>query len=98
MSHTAVYNTQRWRDLPREYCLASELLGEAVGQCRGTIHRHHVNPDDPDSRTVELCAAHHSRVHAVLRSLTREPMVRRCPHRHVTPEARAACERRLNSA
>ena len=91
------YNTRVWRDLPRDYCVVDLLFGEAVGPCSGLIHHHHVDPEDPTSRTVQVCASHHPRVHAVLRFLER-PRVRRCPHIHRTPEAREACERRLNAA
>ena len=95
MTHTAVYNQKSWRDLPRDYCIAEQLLGDAVGPCGGLIHHHHVDPDDPVSRTVQICASHHTRVHYVLRMLSSK-RERKCPHRHVTREAREACERRLN--
>lgn len=93
----AVYNSQSWRQLPRTRCLVSVLLGAAAGPCRGDVHRHHVDPHDPESRTVEVCAAHHSRIHAVLRSLGSSRW-RRCPHQHRSRESREACERRLNAA
>jgi len=89
------YNRQRWRELPRNYCAVSLIFGEAVGPCSGLIHHHHVDPTDPDSRTVQVCATHHPKVHAVLRSFDRR---RRCRHVHRTREAREACERRLNRA
>lgn len=91
----AVYNTQAWRQLPRDYCAVSYLLDGAAGPCRGLIHHHHVDPTDPDSRTVQVCAAHHSRVHALLRRLTGRSE-RRCSHRHPTRLGREACERKLN--
>ena len=93
--HTAVYNTRRWRDLPRDHCIVDTLLGDAAGDCRGLIHRHHVDPADPSSRTVSVCAAHHSQLHGLLRHVGRR---RRCPHRHPTRAGREACERRLNRA
>jgi hypothetical protein len=93
--HRAVYDSQRWRELPRTECLVSVLLDEAAGPCSGLIHRHHVDPADPFSRTVPVCAAHHAKVHSVLRRLGR---VRRCPHRHPTRAGREDCERRLNRA
>jgi hypothetical protein len=93
MTHTAVYRTQRWRNLPRDYCLISELLGDFAGPCRGLISHHHIDPSDPDSRTAQVCNAHHSQLHGVLRKLERR---RRCPHRHPTREGREACERSLN--
>jgi hypothetical protein len=90
-----VYDKQAWRSLPRDYCVVDHLLGDAVGPCRGLIHHHHVDPTDPDSRTVQVCAAHHSQVHGVLRGLggTRH---KTCRHRHPTIAGREACERRLN--
>lgn len=89
-----VYDTQAWRDLPRDYCIVGELLGS--GSCGGLIHHHHVDPADPASRTVQVCAAHHPQIHAVLRGLDRP--VRRCTHRHPYRAGREACERRLNAA
>jgi hypothetical protein len=89
----AVYNTRAWRQLPRDYCLVSELLGDLAGPCRGLIHHHHVDPADPFSRTVQVCAAHHPKIHRVLNSMKRR---RRCHHNHRYPGAREACERRLN--
>ena len=93
MTHTAVYNTRRWRDLPRDYCVVSVLLGDRAGHCSGLIHHHHVDPFDPDSRTLQVCASHHPKIHAVLRKLDGR---RRCPHRHTSRAGREACERRLN--
>lgn len=97
MSHTEIYNTRSWRSLPRDYCAVSYLFGGAAGPCSGLIHHHHVDPEDPRSRTVQVCASHHPRIHAALRHLGgSERAWKRCPHRHRTPEARHACERRLN--
>ena len=93
----SVYNTQRWRDLPRNYCAVHELFGPAVGPCRGLIHHHHVDPTDPDSRTVQVCNGHHGRLHGLLTRLDAGP-ARRCTHRHPYPGGREACERRLNRA
>ena len=93
--HRSVYQTAEWRGLPRDYCIVSFLLDGAAGPCRGLIHHHHVNPSDPDSRTVQVCAAHHPRIHSVLRSLS-SSSYRRCTHRHTSREAREACERKLN--
>ena len=95
MQHPAVYNTQIWRELPRDYCIVEVLLDDAVGPCRGLIHHHHVDPNDPYSRTVQVCASHHPKIHAVLNSLGRK---KRCPHRHPTRAGREACERKLNQA
>jgi hypothetical protein len=96
-----VYDSQAWRELPRERCIVEVLLGDAAGDCGGLIHRHHVDPDDPNSRTVEVCAVHHPKIHAALRALTENSQRewRRCPHgpgAHRYAGAREACERRLN--
>jgi len=104
--HTEVYNTRAWRDLPRDgVCAAAYLFDAAAGPCSGRIHRHHVDPDDPYSRTYEACAGHHPVIEAFLRRLReRADRVlgrRRCPHgpgAHRYPGAREACERRLNQA
>jgi hypothetical protein len=95
MEHPQVYNRQAWRELPRNYCAVALLFGDVAGPCRGLIHHHHVDPDNPSSRTVQVCAAHHPKVHAALRSLT--PARRRCSHHHRYDWARRECERRLNS-
>ena len=89
-----VYNRREWRNLPRDYCIVDELLGAAAGPCKGLIHHHHVDPTDPDSRTVQCCAAHHATVHKVLRGLSRQR--RRCTHNHRYEHARRDCEARLN--
>jgi len=94
----SVYNRTSWRDLPRDYCAVKEILGEAVGPCRGLIHHHHVDPTDPDSRTVQCCNSHHQKIHAVLRNLASEVPVRRCTHHHRYDWARRECERKLNRA
>lgn len=94
-----IYDTAAFRALPRERCAVHELLG---GECSGPIARHHVWPvelgGDPHGRTVESCARHHPMLEALARRVygLREP--RRCPHRHVTREARERCEARLNGA
>ena len=93
----SVYNRQAWRDLPRDYCCVEFLLGPAAGACGGLIHHHHVDPTDPDSRTVQVCQRHHPKVHALLRGLSSE-RVRRCTHNHRYDHARRECERRLNAA
>ena len=91
------YNTRVWRELPRDYCTVSLLFGEIAGPCSGLIHHHHVDPDDPDSRTLQVCAVHHPRIHAALRVIASASARRRCPHVHRTREARESCERRLNA-
>lgn len=92
----SVYNRRAWRELPRDYCIVEHLLGDLVGPCQGLIHHHHVDPADPDSRTVQVCNRHHGRVHGLLRGLERPR--KRCSHRHPYPGGREACERRLNAA
>jgi hypothetical protein len=47
---------------------------------------------------VPVCAAHHSKMHGALRSLTAHSEWKRCSHHHPYPEGRAECERRLNAA
>ena len=92
----AAYNTRAWRALPRDRCIVSVLFGDAAGPCQGLIHRHHVDPDDPRSRSVPCCASHHPKLQAALRFLLRTPRRRVCRHRHMTLAAREQCERRLN--
>ena len=95
MMDAKVYNSQEWRDLPRDgECVVSFLFGARAGACRGLIHRHHVDP--PDERTVQICARHHPQLEAALRQLDRQPHWRHCPHTHRSREARLVCERRLN--
>jgi hypothetical protein len=96
-----VYDKRSWRNLPRESCLIFELFGNALGECKGEIHRHHTNPLDPDSRSVEVCNSHHQYLHVALRTLTAEsaPEWKRCPHKpgtHRYPWAKEECEQRLN--
>ena len=99
----SVYNAQHWRDLPRDYCSVDWLLSGAAGPCKGLIHHHHVDPTDPGSRTIQVCNAHHQKIHAVLRGLRAldeydsRPW-RRCTHNHPYDHARRECERRLNAA
>jgi len=94
----AAYQRQSWRDLPRDgECAVSWLFGQAAGPCSGLIHRHHVDPDDPDSRSLQVCASHHPKLQAALRHLEDKPRWRRCRHEHRYPQARAECERRLNA-
>lgn len=101
--HRAVYNTRIWRELPRDgECVSEFLFGDAAGPCAGLIHRHHVDPDDPYSRTYQACAAHHVAIETFLRRLrSRADRVlrrRRCRHAHRYPGAREQCERQLNAA
>jgi hypothetical protein len=89
------YNSQAWRRLPRETCRIAELFGELVGPCSGPIHRHHVDPEDPDCRTIQVCQTHHPTLHAALRNLTRDRTRRRCNHQHRYDHARRECEERI---
>lgn len=92
-----IYDTAAFRALPRERCAVEELIG---GTCSGEIALHHVHPlslgGEVDGRLVPCCAAHHPMLEALARRVYGLPQYRRCPHRHVTREAREACERRLN--
>jgi hypothetical protein len=92
------YDKRAFRNLPRERCAVADLFG--LDDCHGSIHRHHVNPEDPSSRTIEVCNRHHQRVHAALRTLAApESGWKSCPHRpgtHRYPWAKEACEQRLN--
>jgi hypothetical protein len=91
-----IYDKAAWRAQPRERCVVHELIG---GECRGPVALHHVHHlsfgGDDDGRTVPVCSRHHPMVEALAR---RVHHWRRCPHQHRTPEAREACERRLNAA
>lgn len=93
-----IYDKASFRALPRERCAVWELIG---GECSGPIAHHHVYPVSlggaESGRTVESCAAHHPMLEALARRVYGAPRYRRCPHRHVTPEARERCEARLNA-
>jgi hypothetical protein len=96
-----VYDRRAFRNLPREDCTLTYLFGDAAGECGGLIHLHHVDPSDPDSRLLPVCARHHTRLHAALRALLTpsETEWKVCPHRpgtHRYPGAKEECERRLN--
>ena len=95
-----VYDSREWRELPRDGdCVVSFLFGEAAGPCRGLITRHHVDPEDPSSRSFQVCIAHHNKVQTALRRLLKPPRWKRCPHKpgtHRYEGAKEACERRLN--
>ena len=57
------YDTRTWRELPRDGdCVVEVLFGGAVGPCHGLTHRHHVDPNDPDSRSFQVCAKHHPKL------------------------------------
>lgn len=94
------YFTREWRDLPRDgECVVAFLFGRLAGACGGTHHRHHVDPQDPESRTLEVCAHHHPKLQAAARRLDERPKWKRCPHRagtHRYREGLIECERRLN--
>lgn len=96
-----VYDKRSFRNLPRDRCEVEYLFGPAIGPCKGLIHLHHTNPEDPDSRTIQVCNSHHQRLHAALRALLTpsEPEWKLCPHgpgTHRYAGAREECERRLN--
>jgi hypothetical protein len=94
------YDKRSWRKLPREECVIAELFGDTLGGCKGEIHRHHTDPLDPESRSVEVCNSHHQYLHVALRAISAvaEPRSewRTCNHAHTYPWAKEACERRLN--
>jgi hypothetical protein len=95
-----VYDRQFWRELPRDgECVVRFLFEEAAGPCRGLITRHHVDPEDPESRSFQVCIKHHNRVQTALRRLLDPPRWRRCPHKpgtHRYQSGKEACERELN--
>jgi hypothetical protein len=95
-----VYDSQVWRELPRDgECVVSFLFGEAAGSCRGLIGRHHVDDSDPESRSFQVCVRHHNKVQTMLRRLLNPPKWRKCPHKpgtHRYPEGKESCERQLN--
>lgn len=95
-----VYDKRSFRRLERKTCAVSDLFGDAVGGCRGSIHRHHTDPEDENSRTVELCARHHAQLHAALHTFAdpEEKVWKRCGHDHAYAWSREQCEKRLNSA
>lgn len=92
------YDKRSFRNLPRERCEVEYLFGPAIGPCKGLIALHHTDPEDPDSRLLQVCAGHHARLHTALRALLTpsEPKWKTCTHIHRYPEGKAACERRLN--
>lgn len=90
-----VYNTQDWRELPRDgECAVAYLFGDSVGPCHGAIDRHHVDP--PNERSIQVCHRHHPMLEAARRRVVAKPEWKRCPHTHRSREARESCERRLN--
>lgn len=92
-----VYDRRDWRSLPRDTCAVYELLG---GECKGEIALHHIHPlslDGPEDGIVTpCCSAHHPMLEALARRVYKAPEWKRCTHNHRYPEAREACERRLN--
>lgn len=96
------YSTSAWRDLREQArsrdgnrCSVSRLLG---GDCSGLLHVHHLDPlaDPLDlDGLLTVCQRHHPKIEAVRRSvLNYRGGSSPCPHRHVTAEGRAQCERR----
>lgn len=97
----SVYDKRSFRNLPREICTVEAILGDAVEPCTGLIHLHHSDPEDPSSKLVAVCAGHHPKLHALLRTLTAstersQTGWKRCTHRHPYPGGKEACEARLN--
>lgn len=104
------YDSQTWRRL-REHALERDghvcTIGRFLGgECHGSLHVDHLIPVSEGGAPLDLdncmtsCASHHPVRHAVRRAVVerREPRQRRCPHRHVYPGSREACERQLNAA
>lgn len=97
MMDQRIYDSQEWRELPRDgECAVTYLFGDSFGPCHGVIDRHHVDP--PHERSIQICHRHHPMLEAIRRYLLdrSQPRWRRCPHTHRTREGRESCERRLN--
>lgn len=77
------------------HCCLAELL---PGECSSALHWHHVTPISAggpvDGPLVPVCSRHHPMLESLARRILKAP--KRCPHRHLTREARESCERRLN--
>lgn len=108
---SALVDSTRWsrarkKALARDEgrCTVARLLG---GKCaEGPLHVHHIHAVSEGGDRYELdnlgttCASHHPMWEALRRTLVRRMLGEHevppaCPHHHVTAEARAICERRL---
>lgn len=90
----------RARILARDGACSARFLG---GECSPVLDVHHILPrseggNDADENLLVLCHSHHPQLEAMRRAILerREPVRRRCRHRHFYPGARELCERRLN--
>lgn len=104
----AIYDSLRWRRSraaararDRDACVVARLLG---GDCSSVLHVHHLKtPDErPDlafeiNNLVTVCEKHHPELEAFRRFVARKTAWKKCPHKHVTGEARRQCEERLNA-
>lgn len=103
------YSSARWRAISaqarardEQRCTVARLLG---GDCSPHLHAHHLTPvGEDDTRAYDLdnivttCAKHHPRLEALRRFVLHEdprPEHPHCPHKHLYPGAREACERRM---
>lgn len=101
---TDVYGTARWRKTARLArkrdggCVIGRLTGTP---CDDTLDGHHIIPLDENgapydvANVITLCHSHHPMLEAFRRRMLSVPQRPRCPHRHVTAEARRQCEDRL---
>lgn len=102
---TTLWDEARTAALERDggRCTVARLLG---GRCVGLLHVHHIHAVSEGGPPFDLdnlgtaCAAHHPMWEALRRILVDRLFPRpapppRCPHRHVTAEARETCERQL---
>lgn len=80
-------------------CVVARLIADNC--CDGVLHVHHIIPvrerpdlaDDPTNGVV-VCRRHHPTLESIRRVLAKQ---RTCTHKHVSREAREACERKLNA-
>lgn len=97
-----LYDTKPWREFRARVREDAEChLSGIAGECRGTLHVHHIEPLSTggvelpgEEGVVVLCAAHHRMVDSFLK---RRRRWKTCPHKHRTLEARRQCEKRLNA-
>lgn len=91
----------RARILARDGVCSGRFLG---GECSAILDVHHILPreeggTDADDNLMVLCHRHHPMLEAIRRAILKRRAPRRvCPHRHLYPGAREACERHLNRA
>lgn len=108
-----IYSTERWkrvraRALARDghRCTVARLLGGTCSPPSEPLHVHHITPLAEGGAAYDLdnvgtsCAKHHPQWEALRRAIVkrRRPAYKKCPHRHISAEARRLCEERLNRA